>query len=139
MRWLILCALPFPAFADALVTNRVIKAGQLIMAADVSVVDADIPGTATEVAQVVGQEARVALYPGRPIQTEQYGPPAVVFRNQLVSLSFVTDTLSISTEGRALARGGVGDVISVLNLSSRNTVQGRIMADGSVRVSRNEG
>ena len=139
MRWLILCALPFPAFADALVTNRIIKAGQVIVAADLSVVDADIPGTATDMSQVVGQEARVALYPGRPIQADQFGPPALVFRNQLVSLSFVTETLAISTEGRALARGGVGDVISVLNLSSRTTVQGRIMPDGSVRVSRNEG
>lgn len=139
MRWLVLCLLPWPALADALVPNRVIKAGQVIEAADISVVEADIPGAVTDPVRVIGQEARVALYPGRPIQEDQFGPRAVVLRNQLVVLSYVSPTLAISTEGRALTRGGVGEVISVLNLSSRNTVQARIMGDGSVRVSRTEG
>lgn len=139
MRWLVLCLFPVPAFADALVPNRVIKAGQVIDATDLSVVEADIPGTPTDPALVNGQEARVALYPGRPIRDGQFGPPAIVLRNQVVSLSYVTGTLAIFTEGRALDRGGVGDVIPVVNLSSRNTVQGRILPDGSVSVSRSEG
>lgn len=139
MRWLVLCLIPCPALADALVTNRIIKAGQVIEAADLSVVAADIPGTATDPALVAGQEARVALYPGRPIRDGQFGPPAIVLRNQVVALSYVTGTLSIFTEGRALDRGGVGDVVPVVNLSSRNTVQGRVMPDGTVSVSRSEG
>lgn len=139
MRWLVLCLVPLPAFADALIPNRIIKAGQVIEMADISVVDADIPGTATDPALVAGQEARVALYPGRPIRNGQFGPPAIVLRNQVVSLSYVMGTLAIFTEGRALDRGGVGDVIPVVNLSSRNTVQGRIMPDGTVSVSRTEG
>ena len=139
MRWLILCLVPAPAVADTLVPNRIIKAGQTIMAADLSVVDADIPGTASDPTLVSGQEARVALYPGRPIREGQFGPPAIVSRNQVVALTYVTGTLAIFTEGRALDRGGVGDVIPVVNLSSRNTVQGRIMPDGSVSVSRSEG
>ncbi|RGP35452.1 flagellar basal body P-ring formation chaperone FlgA [Pseudotabrizicola alkalilacus] len=139
MRWMVLCLFPLPAFADALIPNRIIKAGQVIEAADISVVDADIPGTATDPALVAGQEARVALYPGRPIRNGQFGPPAIVLRNQVVSLSYVMGTLAIFTEGRALDRGGVGDVIPVVNLSSRNTVQGRIMPDGTVSVVRTEG
>ena len=139
MRWIILCLLPFPALADAVVTNRVIKAGQVIEAQDISIVQADIPGAITDPAQIAGQEARVALYPGRPIRDGQVGPPAIVDRNQVVPLSYVTPTMSISTSGRALDRGGVGDLIFVLNLSSRNRVQGTIMPDGSVRVSRIEG
>ncbi|MFN4128632.1 MAG: flagellar basal body P-ring formation chaperone FlgA [Paracoccaceae bacterium] len=139
MRWLVLCLIPLPALADAVVANRVIKAGQVIAAADLSVVDAIIPGTVTDPVFVVGQEARVVLYPGRPIREEQLGPPAIVLRNQVVSLSYIIGTLAIFTEGRALDRGGVGDVIPVVNLTSRNTVQGRIMPDGSVSVSRSEG
>ena len=139
MRWLVLCLLPCPVFADALIPNRIIKAGQVIDTADLSVVDADIPGTATDPALVAGQEARVALYPGRPIRDGQFGPPAIVLRNQVVSLSYIAGTLAIFTEGRALDRGGVGDVIPVVNLSSRNTVQGRVMPDGTVSVSRSEG
>jgi flagella basal body P-ring formation protein FlgA len=136
---MILCLLPLPAFADAVVTNRVIKAGQVIEAQDISTVDADIPGAITDPARVAGLEARVALYPGRPIREDQVGPPAIVNRNQVVPLSYVTETMTISTSGRALDRGGVGDLIFVLNLSSRNRVQGTVMPDGSVRVGRIEG
>ena len=139
MRWMILCLFPFPVFADALVTTRVIKAGQVIQAADLTRVEADIPGTVADPALVTGQEARVALYPGRPIREGQFGPPAIVMRNQVVQLAYVVGTLAISTEGRALDRGGVGDIIPILNLSSRNTVKGRVMPDGSVRVGRVEG
>lgn len=139
MRWLVLWLVPLPAFADAVVANRVIRAGHLIAAADISVVDAIIPDTMADPAQVVGHEARVALYPGRPIREGQIGPPAIVHRNQVVSMSYVLGTLVIFTEGRALDRGGVGDVIPVVNLGSRKTVQGRVMPDGSVSVSRSEG
>ena len=134
MRWVILCLLPMPALADAVVSTRVIRAGTVILAGDLTRVAADIPGTLTDPAQVAGQEAQVTLYPGRPIRPEQVGAPAVVARNQIVPLAFVAGGLTIVTEGRALSRGGVGDLIPVLNLASRNTVQGRVLPDRSVRV-----
>lgn len=135
----VFCLLPLPAFADALITNRVIKAGQMIEAADLSIIQAEIPGTLSDPARVAGQEARVMLYPGRPIREDQVGPPTVIARNQVVGLSYIAGALAISTEGRALERGSVGDVIRVVNLSSRNTVHGRVMPDGTVRVSPSEG
>jgi flagellar basal body P-ring formation protein FlgA len=134
MRWLLLCLLPGPVWADAIVTTRIIKAGTVIAAEDLQVVEASIEGVITQPDQIVGQEARITLYPGRPLRTENLGPPAVVDRNQIVALAFVSGGLSITTEGRALARGSVGDVIHVLNLSSRTTVVGQILPNGSVRV-----
>lgn len=127
------------ALADALVTTRVIKAGTVIQLEDLTVVDADIPGTIADLQTVAGQEARITIYPGRPIRADHLGPPAVVDRNQVVSLGYNLGGLSITTEGRALARGGVGDVIRVLNLSSRTTVLGQVMPDGSVRVGPSQG
>ncbi|WP_373487298.1 flagella basal body P-ring formation protein FlgA, partial [Blastomonas sp.] len=40
-----------------------------------------------------------------------------------------------STDGRALGRAGVGDVIRVMNLTSRTTVTAQIGADGAAYVS----
>jgi flagella basal body P-ring formation protein FlgA len=127
------------AHADALVTTRVIKAGSILQQADLTIVDADIHGALSDPQAVAGQEARQTIYPGRPILPDQIGPPAVVERNQIVGLAFIAGGLAITTEGRALARGGVGDVIRVLNLASRNTVQGQVMPDGTVRVSPPQG
>lgn len=49
-------------------------------------------------------------------------------------LSYRLGALEIRAEGRALSRGGVGDEIRVMNLSSRTTVSGRIAEDGAVHV-----
>ena len=55
-------------------------------------------------------------------------------RDRIIPLAYAAAGLTLLTEGRALARGGVGDVIEVMNLSSRNKVLGVIGPDGVVRV-----
>jgi flagella basal body P-ring formation protein FlgA len=134
MRWFLLCLLPTPVWAEAYVANRVIRAGDIIRSEDISAIQADIPQAVSAAGQIAGQEARVTLYPGRPIKLDQLGPPAVIDRNQIVSVAYLAGNLAITTEGRALSRGGVGDVIRVLNLTSRATLHGQVMPDGSVRV-----
>jgi len=80
-------------------------------------------------------EARVALYAGRPIRQGDVGPPAVVDRNQIIPLVYMRSGVMISTEGRALDRAGPGDLIRVMNLSSRSTVTARVGSDGAAYVS----
>lgn len=123
-----------PAKADSLVATQTIRAQTILTAEDFVVVDADIPGTLTDPAAAIGLEARVTLYAGRPISMGDVGAAAVVERNQTVSLIYRSGGLSILTEGKALARGGPGDIIKVMNLSSRTTVMGIIGADGTVAV-----
>jgi flagella basal body P-ring formation protein FlgA len=123
-----------PVFADSLVATRPIRAMSMISADDVTLVAADIDGALTSVSAAVGMEARVVIYPGRPVRAADLGPPAIVERNQIVPLTYRNGSLAILTEGRALARGGVGDVIRVMNLSSRATVTGQIGPDGLVEV-----
>ena len=91
-------------------------------------------GAVAEVAAVVGQEARTTLYPGRPILSNQIGAPALVERNQLVRMHFSEGALSITTEGRTLDRAGVGELVRVMNLASRQIVTGSVLADGSIEV-----
>lgn len=127
-------AMPGMAMADSLVATHTIKAQSVIQMADISVVADEIPNALTREAEALGLEARVTIYAGRPIMDTDLGAPAIVDRNQVVSISYQSGGLAILTEGRALARGGVGDVIRVMNLASRTTVLGRISADGTVLV-----
>lgn len=137
---LALVFLGFPALADSVVATRTIRAQTPLTAEDLVLVAMDIPGALTDSAAAIGQEARVAIYAGRPIRQADLGPSTVVDRNQIVPLAYTAGGLTILTEGRALARGGVGDVIEIMNLSSRNKVLGQIGPDGVVRVgSRPEG
>jgi flagellar basal body P-ring formation protein FlgA len=134
LRLFLIFALSAPAFAESVVATRTIRAKTLIGPEDLTLVSAELPGALTDPAAAVGQEARVAIYAGKPVRPGDFGPPTLVDRNQLVTLVYVSGGLAISTEGRALGRGSEGDEIRVMNLGSRNTVTGRIGPDGAVYV-----
>ena len=122
------------AQADTLVPTRTLRAHTLVAPEDLTVLPAITPGALRDPAEAIGLEARSTLYANRPIRPEDLGPAALIDRNQIVTLSYGTGLLTILTEGRALARGGEGDVIRVMNLASRTTVSGRVAADGRVQV-----
>lgn len=123
-----------PAMADTVVAARTIRAQTLLSAGDVTLVKGDVVGAYSALDEVIGQEARVALYAGRPVRSNEVGPPAVVDRNQIVTLVFHSGGLTMAAEGRALGRAGVGDRIKVMNLDSRQTVVGRVRGDGAITV-----
>ncbi len=131
---LLLVALAAPLQAETLVAARTLRAQAILGPADVTVVDKTIPGALDHADQAVGMEARVVLYAGRPIRPGDLGPPAIIERNQIVTLIYRRGPLTIAAEARALARAGVGDSIRVMNLGSRNTVTGLVREDGSVTV-----
>lgn len=123
-----------PAFADSLVATRTIRAQTELRAEDMTSVEMEIPGALSDPSAAIGQEARVVIYAGKPILSQELGPSAIIERNQIIPLAYSAGGLSILTEGRALSRGGVGDVIDVMNLASRSKVNGQIGPDGVVRV-----
>lgn len=122
------------AQADTIVAARTIRPTEIIGASDLTMRDAVIPGGVDDPRLLIGQEARIALYAGRPVRLSDVGPPAVIDRNQIVPLIYSRGGIEISTEGRALGRGGVGDKLRVMNMSSRTTVIATVMEDGTARV-----
>lgn len=122
--------------AETVVAARTIPAQTMIMAEDILVNDRVTPGAVSDPVQIIGMEARVALFAGRPIRAGDVGFPAVVERNQVIQLNYERNGLVISTEGRALGRAGPGDIIRVMNMSSRTTVSAQISVDGAAYVLR---
>ena len=123
-----------PMAAESLIATRVIRAQTLLTANDVTLVAAEISGALADPSEALGLEARVTLYPGRAIRAGDLGPPALIDRNQIVTLIYRVGGLDITTEGRALGRGGLGDAMQVMNVSSRMVLVGRVARDGSVHV-----
>jgi flagella basal body P-ring formation protein FlgA len=120
--------------ADSVVPTRTIRANATISEQDVTIKTIQNPHAFSQIADVIGQEARTTLYAGRPILFDDVGPPAVISRNQIVTLKYEASGIVIFTEGRSLQRGGIGDSIRIMNLDSRATLFGQVQADGSVRV-----
>jgi flagellar basal body P-ring formation protein FlgA len=123
-----------PAAADMVTALRMIPARALIAVGDLKLTEGDAAGGFAEMAAVAGMEARVALYPGRPIMPGDIGPRAAVERNQIVALHFTRGVLHISADGRAMDRAAAGERVRVMNLTSKNIVSGVVNPDGSIEV-----
>ncbi len=123
-----------PLAAETLVAASTIRAKTQIGPEHLALVSDVVPGALSDPSDALGQEARVAIYAGRPIRPGDLGPPAVIDRNQIVELIFHHGGLAIQTEGRALDRAAAGERVRALNLSSRNTISGVVDAAGRIHV-----
>lgn len=131
---LAIAAQVLPLAAETLVATRRLPARTIIEPSDLAVTANSVPGTLSHPDEAVGLEARVMLYPGRPIRMSDLVSPAAVERNQIVLLIYERGGLTIATEGRSLSRAALGDRVRVMNLSSRTTVTGTITEGGTVIV-----
>lgn len=123
-----------PALAETVVATRTIRARELIAASDLRVDPAIIPGTLSDPATAVGSEARYTIYAGRPVRQSDLSVAAVIQRNELVMLIYRNGALQIQTDARSLGRGAIGDRVRVMNLASRTTVTGTVIAPGQISV-----
>lgn len=76
----------------------------------------------------------------RPMAADQdfalvdLGPPSIVQKNALVTLQLEAGGISLTAQGRALESAARGATVPVMNLASRNIVEGVAIAPGRVRV-----
>lgn len=128
----ILCAAP--VYSEAIYASRVIRPGEIINSSDLRLGEKASAESSLLLSEIVGAEARVIIYADRPIRADHTRPPTLVSRNQLVSLIFEGSGLRIEAEGRAMERGSLGESIKVMNLGSRRTVTGTVLADRNILV-----
>lgn len=140
MKWLLLVlSISSPAAAqDTVIAAGTIRGATLIGPADVAMVEGTTPGALSDMADAIGMEARINLYPGRPIRPGDLRPPAIVERNEIVSLRYNHGGLLVMTEGRALDRAAEGEMLRVINLASRQTVTATASGPGLVTVGPNQ-
>ena len=132
----LLMLLPCLASAGTVVATRTLPAGTVIEARDIAM-QADAEGIEAELSDFVGQQLRVMVYQGRRIDPAHLTAPTLVGRNQIVTIAYERSALRIEAEGRALSAGSLGQVIRVMNNTSRITVSGRVAADGTVVIEQN--
>ncbi|AUC53571.1 flagella basal body P-ring formation protein FlgA [Sagittula sp. P11] len=132
----LLCTLAGGAQAETVVATQTIRPQQIISPDAVRIDQVTISGAYVSLDDVIGQESRYAIYPGRPLMIGSVGEPALVDRNQVVELIYSRGGLRIIAEGRALDRGAEGERIRVMNSDSRTVLFGTISPDGSVLVTK---
>ncbi len=88
----------------------------------------------TSADDVSGQAARRPLRARQPLYAYDVKKPVIVKKGELVTLVFALPGIELTAAGQALADGGKGDVIAVLNARSRRTIEGRVSGAGTVSV-----
>ena len=139
IRFIVLCfaaGIAGTTSAESLVAARAIVGNSIVSEADIRFARAAIDGALSDPAAVIGREAKITIYAGRPIRAGDFRAPALIERNDIVRLQYRAGGLVIEADGRALGRGAAGERISVMNLTSRATLSGIIRESGHVEVSR---
>lgn len=129
-----LFALGFSAYvaltgASSVVASEVIRAGDLVTPVNAAW---ETGGAASMEEPIIGREAKRTIYAGQPVTMDNTRPARLVTRNQIVTVKYIQGGLEISTTGRALGEASLNEPVTVLNLQSRQMVQGIVQESGWV-------
>ena len=128
----LLTCMSLPARADV-VAARTLRVGTVIAKTDLELLS---EASAESRDRMIGRETKRAIYAGRKIEPDDLGPVTIVHRNDVIRLVFSSKGLGLRTEGRALDDGGVGEVISVMNLDTRIVIRATVLGPSRAGVSR---
>ena len=121
---------------EAAIVARPLGRGEVVKASDIMIErrpKAEIRGDVVKtVDDVTGLATRRALRTGEPLRTVDLIKPEIVQRNQAVTIVYEAPGLFLTIRGKATEAGAEGDVINVLNIQSKRTVQGTVTGPGQV-------
>jgi flagella basal body P-ring formation protein FlgA len=120
-----------------LVAARALPRGRELAAEDLSL--ALLPynqarGALNDPDQALGATLKTALAAGAPLRERSLAQSFLVRSGDIVILVARQGNLNVTTPGEAKADGALGDIITVMNQSSKKNVRGRIVGPGRVEV-----
>jgi flagella basal body P-ring formation protein FlgA len=123
---------------EAVVVTRPIAQGDVFKSSDVMIErrpKGELAGAPVPlVEEVLGLAARRALQPGRVIRHADLTKPELVARNETVTIIYEVPGIVLTIRGKAMEPGALGDLINVLNVQSKRTVQATVTGPGRVTV-----
>jgi flagella basal body P-ring formation protein FlgA len=118
--------------------TRPLARGDVVRASDVVVERRPKSDAGTDVAgdagRVVGMALRRAMRAGQILRQADLMRPELVQRNESVTLVFEVPGIMLTSRAKALESGAEGDLISVVNVQSKRTVQGTVTGPSTVTV-----
>ena len=123
--------LPVPSatiYPDAVIT------GSQVVPRRFRVTETSTNGFVTDMAQVIGKQARRRLIAGKPIPLAAISAPFAVRRGGVVNATYAEDGFSISTSLVALSDGAAGEIIQARNPETGIVLQVAVNDDGTVSV-----
>lgn len=120
---------------ETAVVTRNIERNDVLRASDVSSArkpKAEVGSDGVTRERAVGMQIRKSIRAGQAVKAADLGKPDLVTRDQSVTLIYEAPGLYLTGRGKALDSGTEGDVVSIVNLQSKRTVQGIVIGPGQV-------
>jgi flagella basal body P-ring formation protein FlgA len=84
--------------------------------------------------RIVGKEAKRPLQPDQPLRAGDIRAPIVVAKGSLVTLVVQSPSMTLTSKGKAMENGALGDSVRIQNTQSKVVVEGEVVSPGTVRV-----
>jgi len=123
---------------EAAVLARALNRGEIIKASDITVerrAKSEFSAApAASASGVVGMAARNNVRNGQPLRNADLMKPEVVKKNDMVLLQYEVPGIVLTMRGQAQESGTEGDIVNVLNVISKRTIQGIVVGPGRISV-----
>jgi flagella basal body P-ring formation protein FlgA len=123
---------------EAIVPTREIARGEVLNASDLTLAlrpKSDYaPTVVLNAEQAIGLSPKRSLPSGQAIRQSDLAKPQLIARNETVTITYAVPGIVVSIRGQALESGGHGDLINVLNVQSKKTIQATVSGPGRVSV-----
>jgi flagellar basal body P-ring formation protein FlgA len=123
---------------EAAVPVRSLAQGEVLKPADLTLVRRPkaefAANVVTNAEQAAGLAARRALRAGQVLREGDLQRPELVGRNETVTITYEVPGILLTVRGQALEAGAQGDIINVLNVQTKRTVQATVSGPGRVSV-----
>ncbi|MGI9412857.1 MAG: flagellar basal body P-ring formation chaperone FlgA [Hyphomicrobiales bacterium] len=115
---------------------RTIRRGSVIRAEDVALravptrrIDSS---TVEDTAGLVGMATKRTLRTDQPVRARDLERPKIIAKNAAVTVRYQAPGLMLTMRGKALQAGALGDLIEILNVQSKRTIQGKVIGPNLV-------
>jgi flagella basal body P-ring formation protein FlgA len=88
-------------------------------------------------ATAIGMTPRRSIISDRPIRINDLEKPRLINKGDMITMILKNGALSLTVKGKALDAGAKGDVIRVMNTTSRRTIEAKINSSQHVMVATN--
>jgi len=123
---------------DVPVAARDLPRGTTLTEDDISWIimnEREIAGAvASDINEIIGHVTRYGVRAGQPIRSNSFAKAVAVERGQLVTILWSVPGMNLTAQGEAKEKGGVGDVIRVVNNKSKTMVLAEIIDSRTVRI-----
>jgi flagella basal body P-ring formation protein FlgA len=125
-------------FLEVPVARRLIKNGDVLKSEDITKIKTKTTNIAHNIVlseeKLVGMEAKNVISSGRYFKQTDVRKPPVVFVNDVITMIYHNDNLTVKTIGVAMEEGAVGDRIKMKNEKTGSELYAKIIDKNTVQL-----